>query len=204
MLRQVLSHPWVYHLWQSPFFREKMGPVIVHGDLEHVRRVLEVGCGPGTNAQFFAHCDFYGIDINSAYIDHARRRCRGTFDVVDVREYRPRDDERYDLILINSLLHHLSDAETDDILASLARLLSPGGHVHVVELVLPPKPSVARWLARHDRGDYPRTPESWQTLIGRRLDIVHFEPFALRRCGIALWELFYCKAAAPAPQPISP
>jgi trans-aconitate methyltransferase len=69
----------VYRLWQKPFQNQKFAPLLAHNDFNRVRRVLDVGCGPGTNTRFFANSDYLGIDINPHYIGYARRRYGRTF-----------------------------------------------------------------------------------------------------------------------------
>ena len=40
-----------YRLWQAPFAEKKLEPLRRHNDLSTIRRVLDVGCGPGTNTR---------------------------------------------------------------------------------------------------------------------------------------------------------
>ena len=51
---RLLEQPLSYRLWQAPFAEAKFEPVRRHNDLGRVRRVLDVGCGPGTNTHHFA------------------------------------------------------------------------------------------------------------------------------------------------------
>ena len=93
-------------------------------------------------------------------------------------------------------LHHIDTANTERILAHLATLLSEDGHVHVLDLVLPPRPSIARFLARADRGDYPRPLEEWRDLFTRAFEPVVFEPYSLGVAGATLWSMIYFKGRA--------
>jgi len=128
---RVMENTLAYRVWQAPFAEQKLAPLYAHNDLGRVRRVLDVGCGPGTNTQHFAHADYLGIDFNPAYIESARRRHGREFVVADVTKYEVPREERFDLILANSLFHHIDTANTARILAHLAALLSDDGHVHV-------------------------------------------------------------------------
>lgn len=76
---KVLERRLVYGLWQAPFAEAKLAPALAHNDLSQVRRVLDVGCGPGTNSQHFLGTDYLGIDINEEYIRHAQSRYPGQF-----------------------------------------------------------------------------------------------------------------------------
>lgn len=189
----VLEAPLVYRLWQAPWARAKLEPVFQYNDLRTVRRVLDLGCGPGTNTPHFAHCDYLGLDINPAYVADARRRHAREFITADVRNFTVPNEERFDFILLNSLLHHIDDANAITILESAKGLLSADGHVHVLDLVLPTEPSAARTLALRDRGDFPRPLEAWREMFSSVFDQVVFQPYPLGSFGLTLWQMVYFK-----------
>jgi SAM-dependent methyltransferase len=165
-------------------------------NLASVRRVLDVGCGPGTNAALFEHADYVGIDISNQYIETARRRCRGRFITADVRTHESIENAPFDFILVNSLLHHLETSDVARILRRLNRQLSAHGHIHILDLVLPNRRSVSQVLARADRGGFPRPLEAWARLFRDVFDEVVLEPFCVSRLGVALWEMVYFKGRA--------
>jgi SAM-dependent methyltransferase len=193
---RVMEHTLAYRIWQAPFAERKLAPLFAHNDVGRVRRVLDVGCGPGTNTHHFAGADYLGIDFNPAYVDSARRRHRREFLVTDVTTYRAPPDQRFDLILANSLFHHIDAESTRRILAHLATLLTDDGHVHVLDLVLPERPSISRFLARADRGDHPRPLEEWRELLTGPFESVVFEPYPLGAAGLTLWNMVYFKGRA--------
>jgi SAM-dependent methyltransferase len=195
-LARVMENTLAYRLWQAPFADEKFAPIAAYNDLQRVRRVLDVGCGPGTNAAYFAHAEYTGIDMNEQYLEHARRKFGRTFIAADVTQYRVAASERFDFILLNSVLHHIDDSGVEKLLAHLATLLTDDGHVHIIDLLLPDEASVARFLARADRGDYPRPMAQWREMFTKWFDAVVFEPFTLRRMGVDLWRLVYFKGRA--------
>jgi SAM-dependent methyltransferase len=191
-----MEHTLAYRVWQAPFAERKLAPLFVHNDMRRVRRVLDVGCGPGTNTRHFANAEYLGIDFNPAYIESARQRYGRDFVVADVTRYEVAPDERFDLILANSLFHHIDTASTRRILAHLATLLSDDGHVHIFDLVLPKGPSISRFLARADRGEYPRPIEEWRELFAFAFEPVVFEPYPLGAVGMTLWNMIYFKGRA--------
>jgi SAM-dependent methyltransferase len=99
-------------------------------------RVLEVGCGLGTDGAQFAQAgaDYTGIDLTDAAIDLARRRFElfnlpGTFRVGDAERLDFPDDS-FDLVYSHGVLHH-----TPDIAAAIReihRVLRPGGRAIVM------------------------------------------------------------------------
>jgi trans-aconitate methyltransferase len=193
---RLMEHTLAYRVWQAPFAERKLAPLMAHNDLSRARRVLDVGCGPGTNTQHFAGADYLGIDFNPAYIESARRRHGREFVVADVTTYEVSHEQRFDLILANSLFHHIDSANVRRILAHLSTLLADDGYVHVFDLVLPERPSISRFLARADRGEYPRPLEEWRELFTSAFEPVVFEPYPLGTAGMTLWSMVYFKGRA--------
>jgi SAM-dependent methyltransferase len=193
---RLLETSLAYRLWQGPFAERKLAPVLAANDLRTLRRVLDVGCGPGTNATHFEHTDYLGLDLNPRYIESARRSFRGRFEVADATTYAGEPTDRFDFILVNSLLHHLDDQGAARVLSSLAGRLAPGGHVHVLDLILPDRAGLARTLARWDRGHHARPLERWRTLFGAHFDEVLLEPYALTALSVPLWNMVYFKGRA--------
>jgi len=177
----------------APQIEQKFAPIVEHNELSRVRRVLDVGCGPGTNADQFHHADYVGIDWNERYIRDAQRRHNGRFVLGDVENFSVPLDERFDFILVNSLLHHIGDTATRRLLSHLTGLLTEKGHIHIIELVLPANASVPRFLARSDRGEFPRSLSVWRQIFSEGFEEVIFEPFNLTACGFRLWNMLYFK-----------
>jgi SAM-dependent methyltransferase len=192
----VMENPLVYRLWMAPFAEKKLAPLYAHTDVAKARRVLDVGCGPGTNTGHFAHADYLGIDINPEYIESARQRYGREYVVADVTKYEVAPDRRFDLILANSLFHHIDTTSTRRILAHLATLLTDDGHVHIVDLVLPERTSISRFLARADRGDFPRPVDEWRELFTAAFEPVVFEVYPVGVRGTELWSFVYFKGRA--------
>jgi SAM-dependent methyltransferase len=192
-LNAVMNNTLAYRVWQAPFAERKLAPLFRHNDVAKARRVLDVGCGPGTNTAHFASADYLGLDFNPDYIESARRRYGRRFEVADVTKYTVPASERFDFILANSLFHHIDTPNTRRILSHLATLLTDDGHVHILDLVLPGGPSISRFLAHADRGDYPRPLQEWRSLFTETFEPVVFEPYPLGAGGLTLWNMVYFK-----------
>lgn len=193
LITYLMERPLVYGLWQAPFVADKFTPVLAHNDLTKVRRVLDVGCGPGTNTDIFRVADYLGVDINPDYIKSARRKHKRPFIVADVTTYDDHAAGKFDFILINSFLHHVDNADVDKVLSRTTQWLTPDGDLHIIEVVLPENRSIPQLLAKWDRGQYTRPLSHWRGLFERHLDIAVFEPFSLKLIGTALWDMVYCK-----------
>ncbi len=100
------------------------------------KRILEYGCGPGSQAFDLARrgAKVTGIDISPVAIDIAREQARAdgldiTFEVMDA-EQTTFPDASFDLVVGGAILHHL---DLDRAYAEIARLLAPGGRAVFIE-----------------------------------------------------------------------
>jgi SAM-dependent methyltransferase len=99
-------------------------------------KVLEIGCGLGTDGAQFAQAgaDYTGIDLTEAAIDLARRRfamsgLKGDFRVSDA-EKLDFADESFDLVYSHGVLHHTPDIEAA--IGEVYRVLKPGGRAVIM------------------------------------------------------------------------
>jgi SAM-dependent methyltransferase len=99
-------------------------------------RVLEIGCGLGTDGAQFAKAgaDYTGIDLTDAAIELARRRfelfgLQGEFQVADA-ENLEFSDESFDLVYSHGVLHHTPDISAA--VREIHRVLKPGGRAIVM------------------------------------------------------------------------
>lgn len=193
-LKDILGHPALYRLWQAPFALQKLKPVVQSGMIPRAPRVLDVGCGPGTNAKSFALAESYiGIDISEKYVAYASKHFAGDFRVADATLPQPWWGE-FDLILMNSLMHHLNDEDARRLLASLPALVAPEGEIQIVDLVLS-EGGIPRRMARADRGAFPRTMWGWEALVAGELEIKSIGSFHVGVGPLALWELVHIRAS---------
>src|SRR5213083_3412773 len=98
-------------------------------------RVLENGCGLGTDGAQFAKAgaDYTGIDLTEAAVDLARKR----FELFDLAgKFRTADaenldfaDESFDLVYSHGVLHHTPDIARA--VSEIHRVLKPGGRAIV-------------------------------------------------------------------------
>ena len=99
-------------------------------------KVLEIGCGLGTDGAQFARAgaEYTGIDLTEAAIDLARRRFAlfglpGEFRVSDA-ENLDFANESFDLVYSHGVLHHTPDIEAA--VSEIHRVLKPGGRAMVM------------------------------------------------------------------------
>jgi SAM-dependent methyltransferase len=190
-LAGLVANPLVYRLWQAPFASQKLVPVL--GDLNWTcaRRVLDVGCGPGTNAALFANRDYRGVDADPRYVEFARERYGDKFLLGNAVDYPWETLGTFDVVLVNSLLHHLDDEAVLSLLHNLRKALAPEGVLHICDLLLPARGGIPRGLALLDRGKHPRTFDHWMGLFSTSFRTVAALSYPLTLCGISFFEMVY-------------
>ena len=99
-------------------------------------RVLEIGCGVGTDGLQFARAGatYTGVDLTEAAVDLARKnfesaRMPGQFRVSDA-ERLDFTDESFDIVYSHGVLHHTPDIEAA--VREIHRVLKPGGQAIVM------------------------------------------------------------------------
>ena len=99
-------------------------------------KVLEIGCGLGTDGAQFAEvgADYTGVDLTEAAVDLARKRFElfnlpGKFQTADA-ENLDFADESFDLVYSHGVLHHTP--ETQKAVQEIHRVLRPGGRAVVM------------------------------------------------------------------------
>lgn len=100
------------------------------------RKVLEIGCGLGTDGAQFAEAgaDYTGVDLTEAAVDLARRRFElfdlpGKFQTADAENLAFPDDS-FDLVYSHGVLHHTP--ETGKAIQEIHRVLRPQGRAVVM------------------------------------------------------------------------
>jgi SAM-dependent methyltransferase len=99
-------------------------------------KVLEIGCGLGTDGAQFAEADadYTGVDLTDAAVELARKRfelfdLRGKFQTADA-ENLDFQNESFDLVYSHGVLHHTPD--TAKSIREIHRVLRPGGRAIVM------------------------------------------------------------------------
>ena len=126
------------------------------GDLKG-KRLLEIGCGAGEAAVFFAQrgAQVTATDLSEGMLDRASSlalRC-GVMDNIQLghmcAEQLSLESQSFDLVFGNSVLHHIN---LDLALVEVRRVLKPSGRAVFIEpLIHNPVINVYRWMAKQVR-----------------------------------------------------
>lgn len=125
-------------------------------------RILELGCGIGTLAfRLIPHVDeFFGIDFSQSAIDYCRHHAtlagfdRARFEVGNIEAFDFSDEEKFDAVVLNSVVQYLADEDAlDALLKRLEPLLAEGGYLFLGDLRDQRQSDVhAFWKMRRRRG----------------------------------------------------
>ena len=117
-------------------------------------KILDLGCGPGTNSTLFQPSDYLGIDISEKYINSARKANPAyKFESFNFLELSSDFNEKFDIIIMAGLIHHLSDEQVNIFLRKAYNLLKNSGHLITIDNCLHDKQSVIkRKIILLDRG----------------------------------------------------
>jgi ubiquinone/menaquinone biosynthesis C-methylase UbiE len=139
-------------------FREIFPPLVedLLGEVQDVKRALDVGCGPGQFTVMIAErlptAEVWGIDLAPTMIELARRHAsespaakRLHFEVADVARL-PFPDAHFDAVISSGSIKHWPDPVAG--LREIHRVLAPGGRAFIGEMnrVAPPQA-----IAKHRR-----------------------------------------------------
>jgi ubiquinone/menaquinone biosynthesis C-methylase UbiE len=124
-------------------WREQIADVLSHvPDQSRIRRVLDLGCGPGVSAFVLAErlpqAKIEGVDLAEKMIERAQRHHGRAFSHLENVEFHvgdatqlPWDDGSFDLAVGHSFLYLVPDRAA--VLRETRRLLAPGGTMVLLE-----------------------------------------------------------------------
>ena len=187
-LHRVLEVSWVYTAFQHAVCRsgwsERMRNELYPELGTRPLRVLDIGCGP---AAFYARyrdvagLEYVGIEPNEAYVKDAEQRFPGIeLHTGTVPQVRERISGRFDLVVLEGVLHHIDDATAREALAFAGERLAARGRIVALDpVILPRQNPIARALAMLDRGKHVRTLDGYRKLAAGALPNATVEVRAL-------------------------
>ncbi len=154
----VLGHPSAYILFQLFIGADRVRRRCIEMLAPKPgQRILDVGCGPAYYFPRFPPIHYHGFDTEPRYIEYAQRRFgdRGTFHCELFTERHVEELGPFDGIFLLGLLHHLDDAQCDELLSLAGRALAPGGAVVTADPChYPEQKPFDRFMTSRDRGKF--------------------------------------------------
>jgi ubiquinone/menaquinone biosynthesis C-methylase UbiE len=99
-------------------------------------RVLDVGCGTGTNLSLYhpVGCEVFGIDLSPAMVEMARKKLRDKAEIIlGDASYMPYEDNFFDLVTTMMTLHEMPDQIRSTVISEMIRVSKPKGHILVTD-----------------------------------------------------------------------
>ena len=137
--------------------------------------VLELGCGVGRWAPKLqkAGANYIGTDLSQGMISRARIITPSANFVHLTTDNLPFETGSFDLVLTVTVLHHNSYARQDELIDELLRITKPGGHILIMEAILPSD----RTRTSTSFNMFPRPVADWisRVTLGERADLVRIK-----------------------------
>lgn len=133
-------------------------------------RVLDVGCGTAEIIDNLTNVDYVGIDLSPKYIAAATAKYggRGSFYVADVSELKFKPEERFNIVMVMGVFHHLDDSAVLHLCRAVGDILAPGGRlVSLDPTFVEGQHPLSRMLIKADRGLNVRGEPELKQLVGQ-------------------------------------
>jgi len=174
-----LALPQVYQTFQEVggFFGARVKAIADYLPLREGARVIDIGCGPGhIAARLPAEIDYVGFDTDADYIAFAQRTFGGpkrAFHCALFDEARAKALAPADAVMMNGVLHHMSDADARATLSAIAAVLAPAGALFTLDgAYRTGQGALVKWLLDNDRGDHVRPAAAYADLLKSAFDEV--------------------------------
>jgi len=167
-------YPYIDRLFESAFVFNANQILLDGGKTKQISRflsglefesIVDIGCGPGNWAKI-AKGQYVGIDTSPSFIRSCKKRYAGDPEKRFIQADATEIDlgEPFDLAILISVLHHLSEEEVRRVCRWVA---SSARYFFVLDLYPNPGNPVSRFLYAMDRGNYIREPLEQESLLTR-------------------------------------
>jgi SAM-dependent methyltransferase len=169
-MRSILKFPKIYN-----FFSKIVGGNAPNLFLEkYIRprngdKILDLGCGPADILSRLPSVEYVGLDLNPAYIAHAKQRFKNRGIFLNAKIDRKMIDHYalsgFDIALAIGVLHHLNDDEAIQLFELARSVLKPDGRLITWDgCYVKGQSWLAHLILSQDRGQYVRTQEAYHSL----------------------------------------
>ena len=171
----LLDIPFVYRFAQWLFYHEESYSVWYNlvGNFKN-KIVLDIGCGPGTETEYFKGSQKYiGVDISQKYIDEAKSNYShlGEFHCCSIDEIGKLPLESIDIVTLKGVFHHLPDELVIKFLEQIHSKLSDSGKILTLDGTFIKGKYISNFIVGLDRGKHVRTIDGFKSLVPSNFNI---------------------------------
>jgi SAM-dependent methyltransferase len=170
-MKKLLNIPVIYQWFQvtGGFFGARVKAISEFLTLTPGMRILDIGCGPGHIVRHLPKgISYVGFDIDQSYIDYANKEFGGNAEFF-CKYFDSSDAEKLagvDVVMMNGVLHHLSDEELETTLKNIHSVLKPGGILFSLDGCYKAGQSgFRRWMLDNDRGKHVRDEPGYRRVL---------------------------------------
>jgi SAM-dependent methyltransferase len=171
MLKRLLNSALIYQSFQEigGFFGARVKAITEFLPIAPGVSIVDIGCGPGYILNYIQkNVNYVGYDVDRSYIDHANAKfgSRGHFYCRLFDEYAANGLYPVDIVMMNGVLHHISDAELAGTLANVRRVLRPGGTLFSLDgCYCTGQSAFRKWMLDNDRGHFVRDEAGYRAVL---------------------------------------
>jgi len=191
MMTALAERPMAFHLLRKiPELnygqtKKKIQEYFVHNCL-----TLDLGCGTAEFCRCFAPERYLGVDISEKYIAFAKRRNPEYAFAIAAGQSLCVPSRAFPQILINGVIHHLSDDLAKSMLGEAHRILADNGKLLMIEDIETNSTSgLSRLIHSMDEGDNIRQQEQYERLLKQFFKIDVAFTYYSGFCHYGLWLL---------------
>jgi len=178
MLKKMLNFPLIYQSLQEAggFFDARVKAMNEFLNIREGARIIDVGCGPGHIVKHIPKkVDYIGFDIDQSYIDFANKHFsdRGRFNCRFFDDKAAKELFPADIVMMNGVMHHMSDDELSATMNNARSVLAPGGLLFTLDgCYVEGQSKFRKWILDRDRGQYVRNQAGYEKIIRKAFDKV--------------------------------
>lgn len=141
-------------------------------------KVLDFGCGTGSNSFIFNSENYIGVDVDEKRVNFASKSFpEYKFKVIE-NNILPANSNFFDYICIFATIHHISDNIFQEYIKEFKRVLKTHGKIIIIEPVLSENHKFNNWFMKtFDDGNFIRYEEEYKKLFGEEFSVTVYKRF---------------------------
>lgn len=170
-MKNLLANPQTYKVVQkllgSEGFRKAFSEEYL--TLNSNDNLLDLGCGTGDILKFLPSINYTGIDSSLDYIRSGQNKFGNTAKFMcSTFDSKSTLQGEFDCVIAVGLIHHLDDTTSKKLISNAFKVLKKGGRLVTIDnLLYRGQSKLARWIIKHDRGEYIRNLRNYTSLFTR-------------------------------------